>query len=267
MSGKGLTQEDFRKLLSTPRAPSISEDRPQATSSHSKKGNDGFAVPNLPKKDSNQRHFKPRELSKTNKAKEPETPRYRDRAEERRKGENKDYEESEAILAALNQDNASVIAPVLASDLADESATGPGNLSYEQSKYLGGDVAHTHLVKGLDYSLLEKMRKELKSTQTPAIDDDEQEIERLAPEEKEAIRKIRADTDKKVKFNSIFAEKIHQYAMQKREVPPKNELFAKGRMAWVFNMDRTDGNDPYEVPTTVIRSKFDVVGFQVINHW
>ena len=30
----------------------------------------------------------------------------------------------------------------------------------EQSKYLGGDLAHTHLVKGLDYALLQKIRAE-----------------------------------------------------------------------------------------------------------
>ncbi len=30
-------------------------------------------------------------------------------------------------------------------------------LSYEDSKYLGGDVAHTHLVKGLDFALLHKV--------------------------------------------------------------------------------------------------------------
>lgn len=31
----------------------------------------------------------------------------------------------------------------------------------EESKYLGGDIAHTHLVKGLDYALLEKVRSEI----------------------------------------------------------------------------------------------------------
>ena len=30
------------------------------------------------------------------------------------------------------------------------------HVGYEESKYLGGDVAHTHLVKGLDYALLAK---------------------------------------------------------------------------------------------------------------
>ncbi len=31
-------------------------------------------------------------------------------------------------------------------------------MSVEDSKYMGGDVDHTHLVKGLDYALLQKVR-------------------------------------------------------------------------------------------------------------
>lgn len=31
----------------------------------------------------------------------------------------------------------------------------------EQSKYLGGDMEHTHLVKGLDFALLNRIRSEL----------------------------------------------------------------------------------------------------------
>jgi hypothetical protein len=30
-------------------------------------------------------------------------------------------------------------------------------ISVEDSKFLGGDVEHTHLVKGLDYALLQKV--------------------------------------------------------------------------------------------------------------
>ncbi|KAJ8607411.1 hypothetical protein CTAYLR_009951 [Chrysophaeum taylorii] len=44
----------------------------------------------------------------------------------------------------------------------------------EMSKYLGGDVEHTHLVKGLDYVLLQKTRAE-----------HQQQQEKAAPEEKE----------------------------------------------------------------------------------
>ncbi|KAJ2834478.1 hypothetical protein GGI24_000381 [Coemansia furcata] len=63
---------------------------------------------------------------------------YRDRAAERREGGAGDYAESEQLLSHLDND--------------DKKA------EYEQSKYLGGDVAHTHLVKGLDFLLLEKLR-------------------------------------------------------------------------------------------------------------
>lgn len=63
---------------------------------------------------------------------------HRDRAEERRKGLNPDYERN--AMSGL-----------------------PGNdqlnptMSVEETKYLGGDLEHTHLVKGLDYALLQKV--------------------------------------------------------------------------------------------------------------
>ena len=31
------------------------------------------------------------------------------------------------------------------------------SLTFEETKYLGGDLEHTHLVKGLDYALLQKV--------------------------------------------------------------------------------------------------------------
>lgn len=41
---------------------------------------------------------------------------------------------------------------------ASEMEEAASRLDIEQSKHLGGDVEHTHLVKGLDYTLLQKMR-------------------------------------------------------------------------------------------------------------
>jgi hypothetical protein len=61
---------------------------------------------------------------------------YRDRAAERRTGTAAQLQEDEKILL---------------------------NLDYEQSKFLGGDFAHTHLVKGLDFALLKKIRSEVPS--------------------------------------------------------------------------------------------------------
>ena len=62
-------------------------------------------------------------------------PGYRDRAEERRLDANPDYD--------------------------PESINAVSMLDVEKSKFLGGDVDHTHLVKGLDYALLRKMRHDV----------------------------------------------------------------------------------------------------------
>lgn len=57
--------------------------------------------------------------------------RYRDRALERRKNINTEYKEDDEIAAAT--------------------------MDAEMTKYLGGDESHTHLVKGLDLALLQKV--------------------------------------------------------------------------------------------------------------
>jgi len=72
------------------------------------------------------------EAKKEKKEKKPS--KYRDRTKERNTDTNADYKTDDAA-AALEVDA-------------------------EASKYLGGDVAHTHLVRGLDRSLLEKTRKD-----------------------------------------------------------------------------------------------------------
>lgn len=63
----------------------------------------------------------------------------RDRAEERRKGLNLDYERN-AMSGLPGTD-----------DQLNQT------MSVEETKYLGGDLEHTHLVKGLDYALLQKV--------------------------------------------------------------------------------------------------------------
>lgn len=65
----------------------------------------------------------------------------RDRAKERREGTNADFDDAAAALASHG------LAPAALQ-----------HLSIEQSKFLGGDIAHTHLVKGLDYALLHQVR-------------------------------------------------------------------------------------------------------------
>ncbi|KAL3817835.1 hypothetical protein ACHAXA_004009 [Cyclostephanos tholiformis] len=65
---------------------------------------------------------------------------YRDRAKERREGNNIDYALMEGLAAQSEKDDR--------------------RRQAELSKYLGGDEEHTHLVKGLDKALAEKVRRE-----------------------------------------------------------------------------------------------------------
>lgn len=54
----------------------------------------------------------------------------------------------------------------------------------EESKFLGGDMEHTHLVKGLDYALLDKVRAEI-STKETYDEDLEAAVEKAEAEEEE----------------------------------------------------------------------------------
>ena len=77
--------------------------------------------------------------------------KYRGRAKERRDGVNKDYEETELINTTANY---RAVGPTAK---ADKSAAEKRRQLIQESKFLGGDMEHTHLVKGLDFALLQKV--------------------------------------------------------------------------------------------------------------
>jgi IK cytokine len=47
----------------------------------------------------------------------------------------------------------------------------------EESKYLGGDLEHTHLVKGLDYALLQKVKAEIEKKESELDDEERNEVD------------------------------------------------------------------------------------------
>ena len=69
--------------------------------------------------------------------------KYRDRAKERREGNNIDYQAAKNL--SLHMDN--------------HNSTG-GHSQHDMTKFLGGDEQFTHLVKGLDRTLADKVRRE-----------------------------------------------------------------------------------------------------------
>ncbi|TPX72991.1 hypothetical protein SpCBS45565_g00317 [Spizellomyces sp. 'palustris'] len=242
---KGLGQDDFRKLLATPR--SVLQQTPRAAQTprqtpRATKDTDGFARPAPVKY--KKKLWKP---PSNEGASQSEGPGYRDRARERREGANPDYEETEQMLAVLKASEES--------QNADQSET-DSSLSYAQSKYLGGDAQHTHLVKGLDYALLEKVQRELQQKDTEE------------KKEEEAIQYVeQIHGDGSSKFNSTFAANIYELAVKKAKVQPplRNEFFIPGRLAFAWELGTIDETGDYigttDVPTSVMRSKADVKGY------
>ncbi|KAL3825482.1 hypothetical protein ACJIZ3_021511 [Penstemon smallii] len=166
---------------------------------------------------------------KEEKPEEPELPRYRDRAKERREDQNPDYEINE--ITAFH-----AVAPPGTADILSAEAH---KLSIEKSKYLGGDVEHTHLVKGLDYALLNKVRSEI--DKKPDGEEDDGKF------------KITKD-DQPVAFRTASAKSVYQWIVKPQTVTKTNEMFLPGRMAFIFNMESGFSHD---IPTTVYRSKAD----------
>lgn len=177
--------------------------------------------------------------------------KYRDRARERRDGANPDYQ---AMDVAGNASSAyRAVAPDIKSGL---DAAERRRQMISESKFLGGDMEHTHLVKGLDYALLQKVRSEI------VVKEQEQEIEmeKLAEEaeEKEKEEKEeKATLNEEPEYKSIMGRNIHNIVSfyRSRHVD-KNELFAPGRMAYVIELE--DETAESDIPTTLIRSKADV---------
>ncbi|TVU26986.1 hypothetical protein EJB05_29564 [Eragrostis curvula] len=166
---------------------------------------------------------------KEEKKEELETPKYRDRAKERREDQNPDYEPTE--LGSFH----AVAPPGTDLRLADAQ-----KLSIEKSKYLGGDLEHTHLVKGLDYALLHKVRSEI--DKKPDAEDDKDAKSRSTKE------------DKAVSFRTATAKSVYQWIIKPQSIIKSNELFLPGRMSFIYNMEDGLTND---IPTTLHRSKAD----------
>lgn len=184
----------------------------------------------MPVSKKNHHHHKEKTVRrKEEKVEEPELPKYRDRAKERREDQNPDYEATE--LGSFH-----AVAPPGTVDLRSADAQ---KISIENSKYLGGDVEHTHLVKGLDYALLNKVRSEIKR---PEDGPDADAKSKVSKEEQE------------LRFRTTSAKSVYQWIVKPQTFIKTNEMFLPGRMAFIFNME---GGYTHDIPTTLHRSKAD----------
>lgn len=177
--------------------------------------------------------------------------KYRDRARERRDGLNQDYQSTEMVGGANNAYRA--VAPDVKSCI---DAAERRRQLIQESKFLGGDMEHTHLVKGLDYALLQKVRSEI------VVKEQEQEIEmeKLAEQAEERAKEQQDDERSTVdepEYRTVMGRNINNIVQfyRSRHIE-RNDLFSPGRMAYVIELE--DENIETDIPTTLIRSKADV---------
>ncbi len=78
----------------------------------------------------------------------------------------------------------------------------------QESKFLGGDMEHTHLVKGLDYALLQKVRSELEQQELEEEDQMEQAVDNEKEKEKENDKK--KDEEEEIQFKTILGKSIYR---------------------------------------------------------
>lgn len=202
------------------------------------------------------------------KLEEPEscqpTTSYRDRARERREGINKDFE--------LDPDD------LLSSNPTAEDEQERRLQQIEESKYLGGDVEHTHLVKGLDFALLEKVKNDQKLAEKLSTDkneardlyldnsesDSEEEEFRneailaasvLANSKREIVdleKLKKGQSTEIIPCRTAIARRILNAIDEKW--PERSEMFLPGRMSYTIPIG--EDNDESTV-TRIVRSKAD----------
>lgn len=243
-----MTNEDFRKLMMTPR---VAAGGVNVTSSGIS-ATPAFTKPKVPEKvddsDPNSARKKKKsyyaQLKKAEEEREKElAKKYRDRARERRDGLNKDYDEQAELQSTTADYRAVAPDAKVGEDYAERR-----KLVIQESKYLGGDMEHTHLVKGLDYALLEKVKAEITSKEQ-----EEEELESVLKQKSEKKDEELVD-EEQMDFRTKMGRNIYRQLFC-RKLPERNELFLPGRMAYVVDLE--DDFTESDVPTTLIRSKAD----------
>lgn len=228
-----LTNEDFRKLLMTPRAAPPSESRHHEMPREYDE-DDGPAAPRRNKKSC---YAKRRQQEMARERLRAE--KYRCRAKERREGVKKDDEDTELVSTTAHY---RAVGPTAE---ADRSAADRRRQLIQESKYLGGDMEHTHLVKGLDFALLQKVRAEIASNE-------KEEEERMG--KPQGNTKKDEDPENKIGFKTRLGRSVYRILF-KSKAYERNELFLPGRMSYLVDLA---GEYPdTDIPTTLIHSKAD----------
>lgn len=258
-----LTNEDFRKLMMTPRAPR-GGDTPVESTPYSHRA--GLGMKSASRPDPNKAAERKKKKSFYAKMKKDEddklaelAAKYRDRAKERRDGSEGGPQQQQQ--GAEETSTTTAYRAVAPNARENHDAAERRRQMIQESKYLGGDMEHTHLVKGLDFALLQKVRSEiavreaeLEQPEVGGGEEVEEDTAKIKKEDEKPVKRVVEDADLKVECRTTLAKNIIRN-LYHHEVPKVNELFFPGRMAYVMDLEEEAESD---IPTTTIRSKKDV---------
>uniref|UniRef100_A0A8D8V705 Protein Red n=1 Tax=Cacopsylla melanoneura TaxID=428564 RepID=A0A8D8V705_9HEMI len=254
-----LTNDDFRRLLATPRS---SFPQTPSSSSHLSERSSVFKEPKLEDGSTEvldkaeQRKKRKSFYAKLKKQEDDKlaelAEKYRDRAKERRDGNQTELDPMTASSGYR------AVAPDIKST---QDAAERRRQLIQESKFLGGDMEHTHLVKGLDYALLQKVRSEIQNKEI----EQEEEMEKIVSKPKKGEKgegggrereKVVATVEEEdIQFKTRMGKSVYKIVLGNRQVE-RNPFFAPGRMAYVIDMQ--DEMIDTDIPTTLIRSLSDV---------
>ena len=246
-----LTNQDFRRLMMTP--------RPDASSN----ATGGGGRRPLTEDELQERARKKQDRSayyirlQQQKQLRDKSTQYNDRAAQRRKKEREDRRDA----AGGQVGGSSSVVAASGDDPADVDTT---NMTAEQTKLLGGDIEHTHLVKGLDYALLEKRRMEI-DMETANAASAKQSSSDAEPENDE-IGEFRPVSELAKRIHRMFEtvpgdDNNNDSNVSGQEglgqAKSGSSIFMKNRVIYRYSFD-VDDTTP--VPVTVLMSKKDAGG-------
>ena len=257
-----LSNSDFRKLMMPPRAGSGAAPATPSLVGSTPGGGamSGGKTPSMTPRRVDKAKAEERRKKKTYYAKLKKdeddkmaelASKYRDRAKERRDG-------TEGAVPTEDTNNAYRAVAPNAHGVHD--AAERRKQMIHESKYLGGDMEHTHLVKGLDFALLQKVRAEIEAIESADAEEEEEvtikEVTKKSEEKEEKQPDSKPEEDNPLTECRTTMGKNITRIMFNTDGPKTNELFMPGRMAYVMDLEEDGESD---IPTTSIRSKKDVV--------
>lgn len=135
-------------------------------------------------------------------------------------------------------------------------------VAVDQSKYLGGDLEHTHLVKGLDFALLSKVRGELNKQQK--VDELQQQRAERKQQKKRSFETVVARrvwntvVETLHPHHSTFRERVGRMGKaisMGQRIRGAPTTFLQGRMNYEFDTDASQSSA--DIPRIIYMSKED----------